>query len=317
MQRLEVVSKFILALAASVFLFMSGIGMPPLGLIVLPFVAQPVLVFGCKFGIAGAMAVLGVATLALIFFGGEELGLIYGVFALMTALLLKLLGRIRAIDHLVAIVAMAMLALSSAVAYYFFGSWNAMFRDLRQNLSQQLAAAIQMQEKMGFSQDGVMLLKERTTQIIDMILQLLPALLLLSFAFIVLINLLYLRRRFAERRSEWFAIEHLREWKSPEALVWGLIVCGFALFIPALGAVQVVAANVLVVICAYYFAQGLAVIGYFFHKNKVPRFLRGLTYLLIVFQQIFTLLVVGLGLFDLWGDFRRLGKDTAAPSQAG
>jgi uncharacterized protein YybS (DUF2232 family) len=126
-----------------------------------------------------------------------------------------------------------------------------------------------------------------------------------------------LRRRFAERRSEWFAIEHLREWKSPEALVWGLIVCGFALFIPALGAVQVVAANVLVVICAYYFAQGLAVIGYFFHKNKVPRFLRGLTYLLIVFQQIFTLLVVGLGLFDLWGDFRRLGKDTAAPSQAG
>jgi uncharacterized protein YybS (DUF2232 family) len=317
MQRLEVVSKFVLALAASVFLFMSGIGMPPLGVIVLPFVAQPVLVFGCKFGIAGAMAVLGVATLALIFFGGEELGLIYSIFALMTALLLKLLGRIRAIDHLVASVATAMLTLSAAVAYYFFGSWSAMYQDLRQNLSQQMAAAIQMQEKMGFAQDSVTLLKERAAQIIELILQLLPALLLLSFAFIVLINLLYLRRRFAERQREWFAIEHLREWKSPEILVWGLIVCGFALFIPALGAVQVVAANALVVICAYYFAQGLAVIGYFFHKNKVPRFLRGLTYLLIVFQQIFTLLVVGLGLFDLWGNFRRLGKDTAAPSQAG
>jgi hypothetical protein len=51
------------------------------------------------------------------------------------------------------------------------------------------------------------------------------------------------------------------------------------------------------------------------HKNNVPRFLRGLTYVLIVFQQIFTLLVVGLGLFDLWGDFRRLGKNKAAPSQ--
>jgi len=28
------------------------------------------------------------------------------------------------------------------------------------------------------------------------------------------------------------------------------------------------------------------------------------------------LLVVGLGLFDLWGDFRRLGKDRLTPSQA-
>ena len=53
MQRLEVISKFFLALASSVFLFMSGIGLPPLGVIVLPFVAQPVLMFGLKYGIAG------------------------------------------------------------------------------------------------------------------------------------------------------------------------------------------------------------------------------------------------------------------------
>jgi uncharacterized protein YybS (DUF2232 family) len=316
MQRLEVISKFLLALVASVFLFMSGIGMPPLGVILLPFVAQPVLMFGCKFGIAGGMAVLGVATVALILFAGEEVGLLYSIFALMAALLFRLLGRIRAIDYLVATVAGSMWSLAAAIAYYFFGSWGALFRDLRQGLAQQLASAIQMQEKMGFSQDGIALLKERAAQIVEMILQLLPALVLLSFAFIVLINLLYLRRRFPARQSEWFAIEHLREWKGPESLVWGLILCGFALFIPALGMVQAVAANLLLVICAYYFAQGLAVIGFYFHKNKVPRFLRGLTYLLIVFQQIFTLLVVGLGLFDLWGDFRRLGKDNAAPSQA-
>ncbi|HXV50420.1 MAG TPA: DUF2232 domain-containing protein, partial [Candidatus Binatia bacterium] len=79
---------------------------------------------------------------------------------------------------------------------------------------------------------------------------------------------------------------------------------------------RVAALNLLLVIGACYFAQGLAVIGFFFHKNNVPRFLRGLTYILIVFQQIFTLLVVGLGLFDLWGDFRRLGKNDLTPSQA-
>ena len=108
----------------------------------------------------------------------------------------------------------------------------------------------------------------------------------------------------------------MREWKGPEATVWGLIACGFVLFIPGMEFVQVFSVNVLLIVAACYFAQGLAVVAYFFHKNNVPRFLRGLTYLLIVFQQIFTLLVTGLGLFDLWGDFRRLDKKHLTPSQA-
>jgi uncharacterized protein YybS (DUF2232 family) len=111
-------------------------------------------------------------------------------------------------------------------------------------------------------------------------------------------------------------LPHLREWKAPEPLVWGLIASGFVLFLPGVGLLRVSALNLLLVIGAFYFAQGLAVIAYFFNKNNVPRFLRGLTYVLIIFQQIFTLLVVGLGLFDLWGDFRRLGKDRLTPSQA-
>ena len=316
MQRFEVISKFLLALAASVLLFMCGIGLPPLGVLFLPFMAQPLLLFGFKYGIAGGMALIGVATLTVILFAGEELGMIYGIFAAMAATLLTLLGRIRVIDHLVASVATIMLALTTVLSYSFFGSWAEMFRDFRQGLAQQLDAAIEMQEKLGFAQDDIALLKERAGQIVDTLLQLLPALLLLSFAFIVIINVLFLCRRYPARRAEWLAIEHLREWKCPDALVWGLIGCGFSLFFPAFGAVQVIALNLLLVIGAYYFAQGLAVIGFFFHKNNVPRFLRGLTYVLIVFQQIFTLLVVGLGLFDLWGDFRRLGKDNLTPNQA-
>ena len=151
---------------------------------------------------------------------------------------------------------------------------------------------------------------------IEMVLQLLPALVFLSLAFMVLLNIMFLCRRFPERRAQWLALTNLREWKGPEPLVWILIACGFSLFIPGLEAAHAAALNLLLIIGSCYFAQGLAVIAYFFHKNKVPRFLRAITYVLIVFQQIFTLLVVGLGLFDLWGNFRRLGKDHLTPSQA-
>jgi len=169
---------------------------------------------------------------------------------------------------------------------------------------------------MGFPQDTVDLLRERTPQIVETLLQLLPGLFFVSLALIVLVNVVLLCRRFPERRSEWSSADNFREWKGPEPLVWGLIVCGFTLFIPGLEWLRILAVNILVVIAASYFAQGLAVIAYFFHKNNVPRFLRGLTYLLIFFQQIFTLLVVGVGLFDLWGDFRRLRKNDLNPSQA-
>ena len=316
MHRLEVISKFFLALASSVFLFVSGISLPPLGVILLPFVAQPVLMFGVKYGIGAGLGVLLVAIVLLVFLATEELAVIYGIFALMAGLLLALLGRLRAIENLVVSVAATLLIMTASLSLHFYGSWEAMFSDFRETLTQQLASAMRVQEKMGLSEDSVQMFKERTPQIVEMMLQLLPALLFLSFAFITLINILYLGRRFPERRSQWFKLQYLREWKGPEPLVWGLICCGFALFVPGLEAVRLVALNLLLVIGACYFGQGLAVIAYFFDKNKVPRFLRGMTYVLIIFQQIFTLLVVGLGLFDLWGDFRRLRKNNLTPSQA-
>ena len=316
MQRLEVTSKFFLALTWSVFLFMSGISLPPLGAVLLPFVAQPVLMFGVKFGIGGGLGVLCVALILLAYFGGEELSLLYSIFAVLAGLLLALLGRLRVIEHLVVGAAAAMFVSSAVVARYFFGSWTAMVADFRAALMHQFASAARVQEQFGLPKDSLDMLKERMPQIIDMTLQLLPAVLFLSFAFIALINILYLRRRFPDRRAQWFSLANLREWKGPEPVVWGLIASGFALFIPGFYVVRVIAMNLLLIIGACYFAQGLAVIAFFFHKNHVPRFLRGITYILIVFQQIFTLMVVGLGLFDLWGDFRRLGKDKLTPSQA-
>lgn len=298
------------------FLFMSGISLPPLGVILLPFVPQPVVWFGFKFGVPGGLAVAGTAFLLFLIFAGEELAFVYGLFAVMAGLLLSWLGRMRTLEYLVGSVAGVMLAMGAALALHFYGSWAAMFADLRASLTQQLESAVQVQEKMGLTQESVALLREQAPQIVETMLQLLPALLFLSFAFVVLINIVYLGRRFPEQREHWFSLPFLREWKTPEPLVWGLIACGFALFVPGLTWLRWAALNFLLVIGACYFAQGLAVIAFFFHKNNVPRFLRGLTYVLIIFQQIFTLLVVGLGLFDLWGDFRRLGKDNLTPNQA-
>ncbi len=316
MRRLEFISRFFLALTSSAVLFIGGISAPFAAILLLPLVVQPVLGFGLRYGTAWGIGVLLVAPLLFALFAGEELAFIYGLFALMAALLFGLLGRLRALEFLVLGVAAAMSAATGALLLYLFGSWTAMIQDFRTGLNHQFAAAAQFYEEMGFPQDSLDLLMQRAPQLIDMALQLLPALIFISLALIVLVNVLLLCRRFPERRKQWLRVENLREWKGPESTVWALIACGFALFIPGMEFAQVFAVNVLMIVGVCYFAQGLAVVAYFFHKNNVPRFLRGLTYLLIVFQQIFTLLVTGVGLIDLWGDFRRLDKNNLTPSQA-
>ena len=91
-------------------------------MIVLPLVAQPVLMFGFKFGVAGGIGVLCVALLLLAVLAGEEAAFLYGIFALMAGMLLGLLGRIRVIEFLVSGVAAAMLALEKRASAGSFAS---------------------------------------------------------------------------------------------------------------------------------------------------------------------------------------------------
>jgi uncharacterized protein YybS (DUF2232 family) len=43
-----------------------------------------------------------------------------------------------------------------------------------------------------------------------------------------------------------------------------------------------------------------------FHKKNFPRLVRFILYSLIAIQQVFLLVVVALGMFDMWLDFRKL-----------
>jgi len=305
----------LLASISSALLCMTLV-IPPLGVVLAPFTPQPVLGFGFRNSASWGVAVLVLAMVICAGLFGEALALIYGLFAIMSGLLFGLLGRIRAIEYLVFSIASAMFVITAGLLYHFFGSWAAMLADFHASITRNIAGALRVHEKMGLPQESLDTIKERMPEVVATLLQLLPALIFISLAFIVLINVILLCRWFPERRPQWLSLGTLREWKGPEFLVWGLIGCGFTMFITGLDWPRAVAANLLLVIGSCYFAQGLAVIAFFFHKNNVPRFLRGLTYLLIIFQQIFTLLVVGLGLFDLWGDFRRLGKNNLTPSQA-
>jgi hypothetical protein len=133
----------------------------------------------------------------------------------------------------------------------------------------------------------------------------LPALMVVGATALWLANL-----RLSARWAAWPQLYALSRWRTPDWVIWLLIASGFGLFMPH-GDVAAVAGNFFAVVIACYFGQGLAIVSYFFQRFGLPRGLRVATYLVIALQQIAAGLVVALGIFDLWGDFRQLAARPA------
>jgi len=97
------------------------------------------------------------------------------------------------------------------------------------------------------------------------------------------------------------------QWKVSEFWIWGLILAGIGVLL-ADGFLAMVALNLLVVMLALYFLQGLAIVRYFFRTRRVSPLLRTLGYILLATLNPLPALVAGIGVFDLWIDFRKPRK---------
>jgi uncharacterized protein YybS (DUF2232 family) len=166
---------------------------------------------------------------------------------------------------------------------------------------------VAIQEAGGVSQE-VPLLEDALQRLVPLMAKLAPGGVLASLLIISWLNLLILRRYRRLHKPSFAVWDEWSRWKAPEHLVWGVIASGFVLFLPAAPALKTVSLNVLVVLGTVYLLQGMAVLGFYFDRWKVPRFLRALLYGLVLLQQIATLLAIFMGLFDMWFDFRRLSQ---------
>jgi len=94
-------------------------------------------------------------------------------------------------------------------------------------------------------------------------------------------------------------------------MVWALISAGIVLF-SGVELLVLSAVNLLLVLLVVYFFQGMAIVSYFFNKRHLPGGLKGLAYIFIFLMWYLGALVVALGLFDLWFDFRKLNRPEEA-----
>ncbi|MEC7640775.1 MAG: DUF2232 domain-containing protein [Nitrospinota bacterium] len=94
-------------------------------------------------------------------------------------------------------------------------------------------------------------------------------------------------------------------WVLPDFIIWIFILSAGSLFFPD-GELESLGLNFFIVTAAVYGLQGMAVVVHFLDKKSVPVLLWIIVFILIFSQPLLIGALLGLGLFDLWLDFRKL-----------
>jgi uncharacterized protein YybS (DUF2232 family) len=182
------------------------------------------------------------------------------------------------------------------------------FRAVLNHLFDQM---VKVQEKSGFSGDETLFLKEYAPAVVRRLIELAPALAINVTLALASLNITFLRRWRMEERPFPRWIDYPL-WRLGEKWIWFPIGAGglyfLNLYLLRSDPLRIVLLNLLLVLGAVYFFQGLAVVSFFFRKRFSP-LLRLFGYLLILlFMQIVGVVIMVLGLFDFWFDFRKLKR---------
>ena len=178
-------------------------------------------------------------------------------------------------------------------------------------IEKNLELTLMLYKKMEVPEENIRLLSNAMDQIRYVLVRIIPSLLAAGLLFAAWLNLLltrmaFKRMAFKSQKTNYAALGPLNIWKAPDFLVWGVI--GFSLMLLLPNAfVKMLGLNGMILFVVIYFFQGMAIISFYFDKKKIPIVLRALLYGIIFIQQIFVFAIAGLGFFDVWLNFRKIG----------
>lgn len=175
-------------------------------------------------------------------------------------------------------------------------------------IGKNLELTLALYEDMGMPEESIMMLSNSMEQIRYVLIRILPSLCIAGLLFSAWLNHLLAKRLLRKGIYAYQAFVRLNTWKTPDYLVWGVIGSALMLLLPG-GFFKMLGLNGMVIFTIIYFFQGIAIISFYLEKKKVPAPIRVLLYGTIIIQQIFIFAIAGIGFFDVWLNFRQLGKD--------
>ncbi|SMC79966.1 Uncharacterized conserved protein YybS, DUF2232 family [Desulfocicer vacuolatum DSM 3385] len=167
-----------------------------------------------------------------------------------------------------------------------------------------LDLTMELYSNMGIPRENVAVIAQSMDTIQYVLVRVLPSLFISMLLVVIWSNILFIKKILIKKGIHLKALAQLNRWKAPEHLVWLVIAFGIGLVLP-MKTFKIISLNVLISLMPVYFFQGIAIVSFFFEKKNFPKGLKIFLYSIIALQQIFLLVVVGLGFFDTWINFRK------------
>ncbi len=162
--------------------------------------------------------------------------------------------------------------------------------------------AVYEQQK-SISKGDIELIRQGMKRAGDLMTKIYPALATINLLLLNTITF-FVSRRIAKVNAGLTVAQYsFREFKTPEILIWPLLVSGFSLLAQQQW-VTVPALNILALLLPLYFLQGLAVVIALSDKSQYSTVIKIMFAVLLLTQPYLIVVVTIAGLFDLWGEFR-------------
>jgi uncharacterized protein YybS (DUF2232 family) len=304
----EIVKDISIGIALTSFLFTITVLSPIFGFFCTPFIPLPTLYYRAKLGRKYGTLIPAITLFFLIILlGGVSIDIIFFFELLFIGFAMGEFFEMNvSIEKTVIFTCAAVLA--TAIVFllvYSIISATGIIQLASEYMRKNLELTVELYKNMGMSPDSVGLFSESLDKIHFVLVRIIPALVITSTLFLIWACLIIIRPLLVFRNLGYPDFGPLNQWKAPEYLVWSVIGCGLMLLIPDTF-FKLLGVNGLLILMTVYFFQGIAIVAFLFEKKRFPRFVRFILYSLIALQQLLLLVVIGLGFFDIWINFRKL-----------
>jgi uncharacterized protein YybS (DUF2232 family) len=281
---------------------------PPLGLIVGMFTPVPlILVYLQRGKITGLVTITGVALVLLVLVGPELAIAFVTAYGIMAAAMAESTRLSLSFEKIIGVSTLVPAVLTLLILFAgLAGGEGSSMEALEATIKDAADSYIQILEKSGETPENLKAIRKSVEDTAPMAARVFPSFILISTLVGVVINFLavrYLWLRFYSR--EYFEGMDVSRWMLPDVMVWVLIAAIGSMFLgPEIS--QTAGMNLAIILLFLYFMQGLSVVTHILKTKAFPKWVWVIVFILIPFNPLFLGLVMGMGLFDIWVDFRKI-----------
>ncbi len=305
------VKDIVTGVSITSLIFLISVFIPIIGFVAALFIPLPILFYRLRLGRINGLVIPIISSLVMVvFIGGISLDILFFAGLLLIGFILGELFELNLSIEKTTLYASGSVVLSGLIGLIISSmlTGEGVLAIVSNYVAKNLELTLVLYQGMGMSQENVQLISQSLDKIQHVLVTIIPALVSTSTLFVAWISILLAKPVLISRSLHYPDFGPLNLWMAPDYLVWVVIGCGLALFLP-IPVIKVIGLNGLLILMTVYFFQGIAIVSYYFNKKRFPKILRVFLYTLMALQQLILLAVIGLGFFDLWINFRRLGKE--------